>query len=992
MISMRYEQFYRKYITRTWSKLRTPLISKVEDYKLPRSCIVHFVPETNHEFGIDPSHSLMRNIGDQCLIHHVTNLDPHHGRVRHININPETMIRNYHKRFKNYIRVRNLDKSMINDRLHMVVNYSLIPHLNIQLHNSLMIHQEWNNMRDCMWRTIREMGDMRYHVIPFKIPTYIPAKMDFIRYSKDMTITGLKQFHDKEQFDLLELWGIVNDAAAGLEFTKLKPEIVEKTFLVFIESNKVITIQLKDLLEWSKDNKNQIQTVFYQFMDYLLTLRTPVNTGDIVTAATAKPVDETKEEFINEEKMENVPEEKLSEQQIEDRLMQAVSNYEDLLIEDNLEIHPIANTAIEEKIQERALAGGLSGAEQRGLTKLADKWKSIPDPFNPGATLGDMKITEQDICIEDKPIMEKKISIHDESMVHSRIHNFDKQYVDKVLHKDIINMGLAVQNAGLIVKNVKVKEINDAATQAEEFSIQVQPVVGAVSTFKFKVPKIKKDGTFFVNNTKYRMDKMKGEPPIAKLRSHTVCLTSYYGKCFIVRNQNVASNYSRWIKGKIIKSVLDNEDSSVSEIIHGDNDYKGLHLPRPYSAVTRKIGGFTTPKYKFFLNYHKLNTFFSEEEIEFCKKNDLIPVARSTMSKAIYLAMDSNGLINEVKTGKLEPLGTLTNVINPEWGNGPMEYCEVSVFNRRIPVILALVYKDGLTNTFKKLGVNFTSIPPTARYNVTENTYRLKLKDESLIIDIRNPEIRLLIGGFNAVRKSLPEYTARELDKRSTFNYLLAGNGFNNHHLRELLLMFDMFIDPITLELLKDMKEPTTFGKLLIRANQLLIDDWVPEQEEYRYKGYERMSGMVYNQIVNSVRGFRSKGNQPEAEFSLNPMSVWLDIIQDPSISLIEESNPIHNLKEKESVTFSGQGGRSSVTMVKDTRGFQEGDIGIISEATPDGGKVGIRTYTTADPNIINLRGKSRPFNSETDGNSGLISTSALLAPGSIHDDKYTFE
>lgn len=40
----------------------------------------------------------------------------------------------------------------------------------------------------------------------------------------------------------------------------------------------------------------------------------------------------------------------------------------------------------------------------------------------------------------------------------------------------------------------------------------------------------------------------------------------------------------------------------------------------------------------------------------------------------------------------------------------------------------------------------------------------------------------------------------------------------------------------------------------------------------------------------------------------MNPFDVLMSIQQDPSVSLVEESNPIHNLKEKENVTYSGVG------------------------------------------------------------------------------------
>jgi hypothetical protein len=483
------------------------------------------------------------------------------------------------------------------------------------------------------------------------------------------------------------------------------------------------------------------------------------------------------------------------------------------------------------------------------------------------------------------------------------------------------------------------------------------------------------------------MVRLMGTLPIAKVKPYTVALTSYYGKSFIVRNQNAATNYGRWLKNKIVKASVDNEDNTIIDVVHGINKFDGIRLPRAYTAVAEELNAFSTPKYQFFWNYKKLNSFFTEEQIANCKKNKLIPCAKSTMTDSVILGMDKTGAVFEVKGTEVNLISSLPTLLNPEWGEGPMEYAEIGIFNRRIPIILALIYKKGLEKTFADLNISYSRIPPTARYAATQNTYRLKFKDESLVIDVRDPKTRLLIAGFNAVRKNISDYNSHELNKRSSFSYLLSGSGITQQHLRELLLMYDMFIDPITKELLIGMNEPTTFEGLLLRANEMLIDDWVPEFEQHRFKGYERFAGMAYAQIVQSLRAYRSRGNVTDAEVTMNPSAVWLDIMQDQSVTLIEDSNPIHNLKEQEAVTFSGAGGRSSLTMVKETRGFQKGDLGVISEATPDSGKVGIRTYMSANPNLTSLRGLTREFNDKTDGASSLISTSALLAPAANHDD-----
>ncbi len=65
-------------------------------------------------------------------------------------------------------------------------------------------------------------------------------------------------------------------------------------------------------------------------------------------------------------------------------------------------------------------------------------------------------------------------------------------------------------------------------------------------------------------------------------------------------------------------------------------------------------------------------------------------------------------------------------------------------------------------------------------------------------------------------------------------------------------LIVDMFIDPITKEILTEMKEPTDFIGLLVRSAELLQTDWSPDETDMmhmRIKGYERMAGAVYTEL-----------------------------------------------------------------------------------------------------------------------------------------------
>ena len=102
----------------------------------------------------------------------------------------------------------------------------------------------------------------------------------------------------------------------------------------------------------------------------------------------------------------------------------------------------------------------------------------------------------------------------------------------------------------------------------------------------------------------------------------------------------------------------------------------------------------------------------------------------------------------------------------------------------------------------------------------------------------------------------------------------------------------------------------------------------------------------------------------------------------------VNDINPIQNLKESEAVTFGGTGGRNSRSLTRDTREHHPTDSGIISEATRDSSDAGISTFTSANPNLNSVRGTVTVKPIKDISPTSLLSTSALLSPGSDKDDQ----
>src|SRR5699024_937004 len=113
--------------------------------------------------------------------------------------------------------------------------------------------------------------------------------------------------------------------------------------------------------------------------------------------------------------------------------------------------------------------------------------------------------------------------------------------------------------------------------------------------------------------------------------------------------------------------------------------------------------------------------------------------------------------------------------------------------------------------------------------------------------------------------------------------------------------------------------------------------------------------------------------------------AVITNIITDVSVNLVEEVNPVHEVKDQEELTFGGTGGRTDISIVKRARVQLESYRGIVSEANKDSGKIGFITYLTSDALVADYRGNIAQNEEPT--KAGLSSITGNLAFGIGKDD-----
>ncbi|WWV94498.1 RNA polymerase beta subunit [Pseudomonas phage vB_Pae10145-KEN51] len=624
-------------------------------------------------------------------------------------------------------------------------------------------------------------------------------------------------------------------------------------------------------------------------------------------------------------------------------------------------------------------------------------YRRLPDPFTdpndesvePMTIAEAMEYHPDDLKIPEDTTFEDKPTIVDKSMLGSKLKAIQRKYNKVLLKKDILNSVLSVQKQGVSVTNYKIETVRDSGNHYQIHKVTLKPIRGRSSQVMFRIPVIDNDGRFMSNGVTYRQRLQRADIPIRKVNPRKVALTSYYNKTFVTRSERAENNFDNWLIRAITNRALDGSDMSVHSVTYAELDQSNYVLPRVYTTLGTAFKGFHNHRNVFYFNFKDRNEFFAKQglHIEDYETDDLIMVG---FNGTDAILLDKNSIFY-MKTGnELEPIGTITDILGLDLTKAPLEAILMSIGGKELPLGFILAYHHGLNNLLKKLNVNYQRHQRGTRIVVNSTDYTLAFADEILVFDRADYKAMLVLSGLKRYHKSLRRYSVYDFNKRDVYFRVLEEAGLSNRFTRDIDTLFSAWVDPITEGLLKEMGEPTTFEGLLYRSVELLTNDWSPAEVDgayMRYRGYERMAGAIFNELNRAVRVFNMRNGGSVQTVELDPHVIWRKIVQDPTVATIEDSNPIANIREQEAMTYRGDGGRGSTSMVARTRIYGEADVGVVSESTVDSGDVGVIAYLVPDANFVNMRGVTRMFDPKTDGPARLLSTSALLGVATEHDD-----
>lgn len=638
-------------------------------------------------------------------------------------------------------------------------------------------------------------------------------------------------------------------------------------------------------------------------------------------------------------------------------------------------------------LDEAAELGKISASDYRKMVAQVKARKDSKDPYGSGRTLAEASLLKpEDLKLDtEKAKIVTSSIVPDESMLESTLQSMDYDYITKTMKKDILNMVDGLQRSGVMVQKHTVEESHTAMGSFEMHTFDVKPIDGQASTLRVKLPIVAEDGTFVANGNTYVLRKQRIDYPLRKIGPDKVSLTSYYGKVFVGRSSRKSNSSVERILRKLNHATIE-QDTLVKGVAPADVFDNNFEAPYIYNALANHYKSFTASGHTLTFDHTERVKMFDPQVLKGVEKNGTRVVGKTRKGDPIVVKTDDTFHVL-TDTGIIS-LGDIFDLTGVDRVEAPVDFAEVKIFSKSVPIGAVLAYSIGFKKLVKLLKARYRLVEGRKQKNLGPHEYAVSFSDVSYIFDRRDRTASLILAGFQEFEKQLRLYNVKEFDNKDVYFNLFETKGLSALYMREMELTNQLFIDPITKGILETMGEPTTYHGLLIRAVELLNTYHYPDSQDTKYqriRGYERFSGAIYKSMVASIRQFKGKNISGKSRLEMSPYEVWTTIVKDPAVKMAEDINPIQNLKATEIVTYVGEGGRAKDAMNKASRAYHVADMGMISEATVDSSDVGITTYLSANPNFKDQRGIGAHDGKLVPSN--MLSTAALLAPSGDQDD-----
>lgn len=575
----------------------------------------------------------------------------------------------------------------------------------------------------------------------------------------------------------------------------------------------------------------------------------------------------------------------------------------------------------------------------------------------------------------------------DERIKKSHLISLDDEYNKKQMSTDIANSLSAFSDSSfypMTVDSIDIEESSDHADEKNTYTVRYKTNDGKPLSFSLDVPKIVDQRYFFLGGNKKVIKKQLVRLPIVKTKSDRVELTTNYAKMTIERSSGKVSRKIAYM----LKRLKEIGENPTVKIEYGDNSVVNGKLGYindfEYEEIGSNINTITTPKYRLIFNRDNmrdeidLHADFEKmghEENYFETGKTPFGFSMIGENPKEILFLDGPFVITmDLANGKLTNTNKklfdfiVDNVLKLDLSILPtigksFVYTKVKFLATTYPLFAVVASQNGLTDILDRYIGKNNYFKSTKQVKNNIDYVEVKFKDTYLYYkdELKNTLLLSAIVLFNT-----NEYNYADFDADIPYTHFFMrtlGNSVGMHTRNTLRINLDVFIDPITRDILRDLKQPTNVIDLILYANTLLVGNQYKPQNDmsnYRIRSNEIVADVMYQTIADAYVNYQKhKLNGRPLNLNIPKGLLVSKLVQLQNVNDKSTLNPILEVEQIAQASAKGfRGVNINDAYTLEMRAYDRSMEGFISgNSTPYSGQAGITRALTYDPAISSVRG-----------------------------------
>ena len=635
----------------------------------------------------------------------------------------------------------------------------------------------------------------------------------------------------------------------------------------------------------------------------------------------------------------------------------------------------------------------MANQKLKQLSKNLDKEAEI---------IGSINDLSDDSTSSEPAIFDVDIPFFDERMKTSHLASFDEEYNNKQAMKDLSSVISSFSNSDYLpmaVESFEKEDTSDDFNIKDTINVKYKTDEGKILSFQIDIPKIVDKKYLYLSGNKKEITKQLLRLPIVKTKADRVEITSAFNKITCERTSGKLSRKNAYLL-KILKNFEKNDNF---EIVYGINgiDNETFLNDFEYEELANSVTMIKNIKYVALFNRKEIKKIIDTLNIpdDFLKET-MTPFALEKSKeeykklffiekeKVFEVNLEDSLKINNLEKGTFEFLTENILNINTE-GKLPIigqsfVFSKMKFLATTYPILVVVGALNGLSDILKRYKIEYFL---SEKKNLKNLDYiEVKFRDKYLYYKSSLKNSMLL----NALYLMNTEnYNFNDFDKGEPYDDWFVsklGNSIGLHTRNTLKINLAMMIDPITIDVLKDLKYPTNIVDLLLLSNIMLLGNTYRAQNDlrnYRIRSNEVVYAMLYGILSETFVNYQKhRMNGRPLNLSIQRNKLISNLITLNTINDHSTLNPIQELENTANASAKGyKGVNTDDAFTLEMRAYDDSMNGIISgNATPYSGSAGITRSLSFDPKLSHVRGYIPDIDESTLSAANILSPTELLA------------